>query len=478
MESARLKFGDYELNAASYELTRKGRAIKLERIPMELLMLLLERRGQLVGRDEIVQKLWGENVFLDVDNSINTAIRKLRRILRDNPRRPTFLLTVVGKGYRFVAPTRESEPQSPATKRRAMLAVLPFENLANSPEQEYFSDGLTEETISRLGQINPEQLGVIARTSSMAFKGTRKNISEIGRDLGVDYILESSVRREGQRIRITSQLIRVEDQCHLWASTYDRNASTFLGIKSELEAAIAGQVKVRLVPSAGQEPAFPTQQADAYDLYLHGRYYWNQLTPPSIQRAIEYFQKAVARDPGYALAYAGLADCYTMLPIACDAPVLEILPKARAAANKALELDEQLPEAHSALGSIKLWMEWDWAGAEAAFQRALQLNSNYVHAHGYYGHLLSNVGRHAESAEQMREAREVDPLSPMMHALSGRLMYQARCYDAALDHLKNALAINSELWVVHTFLSDSTSSIKPEPNTRRLSSFPEASRRP
>jgi TolB-like protein len=184
------------------------------------------------------------------------------------------------------------------TAPRAMLAVLPFENFSNNPEQEYFSDGLTEETISRLGQISPEQLGVIARTSSMVYKRTSKSIFEIGRDLGVDYILESSVRREGQQIRITSQLIRVTDQTHLWASTYDRDASSFLGVQSELGGAIAHQVKVRLVPQASVAAAAWTQDSGAYDLYLRGRYYWNQLTPPSIQRGIEYFQQAVAKDPG------------------------------------------------------------------------------------------------------------------------------------------------------------------------------------
>jgi TolB-like protein/Flp pilus assembly protein TadD len=451
MESARLKFGHYELNAASYELSRRGRQIKLERIPMELLMLLLERRGQLVTRDEIVEKLWGKNAFLDVDNSINTAVRKLRRIFRDNPRHPTFLLRVTGKGYRFVAPIHEvAHPR--ASGRRAMLAVLPFDNLSNNPEQEYFSDGLTEETISRLGQINHEQLGVIARTSSMAYKHSSKSISAIGRDLGVDYILESSVRREGQLIRITSQLIRVNDQTHLWASSYDRDAGNFLGVQSELGSAIAHQVKVRLVPQANSAAAPPTQDSGAYDLYLRGRHYWNQLTPASIQRGIEYFLEAIAKDPGYALAYAGLADCYMMLPITCGAPALDILPKALAAANRAAELDGQLAEAHSAVGSIKLWMEWDWPGAEVAFQRALALNSNYVTAHRYYGHLLSNLGRQAESQEEMKRARELDPLSPIMHALSGRLMYQARQYDSALELLKNALAINPDLWVTHTFL--------------------------
>ncbi len=212
---------------------------------MELLLLLIERRGQLVTRDEIVEKLWGKDTFLDVENSINTAVRKLRRILSDNPREPSFLLTVTGKGYRFVAPIQEIPAGS---SERVMLAVLPFENLSSDPEQEYFSDGLTEETISRLGQLNPDRLGVIARTSSMAYKHTQNSVSQIGRELAVDYVLESSVRRENQRIRITSQLIRVNDQTHLWASSYDRDACSFLGVQSELGSTIADQVKVTLIP--------------------------------------------------------------------------------------------------------------------------------------------------------------------------------------------------------------------------------------
>lgn len=460
MQQEPLQFADFELDAGRYTLTRRGRAVKLERIPMELLILLLERRPHLVTREEIAARLWGAGVFVDAAGGINTAVLKLRRVLKDSPARPAFIETVSGKGYRFIAPvTTAGGAPSPspiadsAPSKRLMLAVLPFEDLSSSSDREYFSDGLTEETISQLGRINPEQLGVIARTSSMAYKRTRKSIAAIGRELGVDYILESSVRHEGQRIRVTSQLIRVADQTHLWASNYDRDIGSFLGVQSDLGSVIADQVRIRLVPGirAAESPARP-RDADAYDLYLRGRFYWNQLTPSGIQRGIRYFQEALDKDPGYALAYAGLADCYSMLPITCDAPALEILPKALAAAHRAVELDNDLAEAHSALGTIKLWMEWDWAGAEAAFRRALSLNSSYVSAHRYYGHLLSNLGRHAESEAEMTRAREVDPLSPIIHALSGRLLYQARHYDSALRLLKNALAIDSDLWVIHAFL--------------------------
>jgi tetratricopeptide (TPR) repeat protein len=264
--------------------------------------------------------------------------------------------------------------------------------------------------------------------------------------------LESSVRREGQNVRITSQLIRVKDQTHLWAATFDRERTSFLGVQDELGRAIAGQVQVKLAPQAARFAHPLPRNTDAYDLYLRGRYYWNQLTPPAIRQGIAYFEQAVALDPNYALAWSGMADCYSMLPITCDAPALEILPKALAAARKAVELDPGLAEAHTSIGTVKVWMDWDWPGAEAALRRALELNPSYVQAHRYYACVLSHTGRHDEAAAEMDRARELDPLSTIMHALSGHLRYHARDYTSALKHLRDALAINADLWIVHTFL--------------------------
>jgi TolB-like protein/Tfp pilus assembly protein PilF len=425
---------------------------------MELLLLLLERRDELVTREEIAGRLWGNKVFLDFETSINTAVLKLRRVLRDDPRRPIFIQTVSGRGYRFtgaVTPVARDPGSSPAPgavpRKRVMLAVLPFENLSADPDQEYFSDGLTEETICYLGRVNPDAMGVIARTSSMAYKRTRKSIGQIGRELGVGFILESSVRHEGNRLRITSQLIRVQDQTHLWASNFDCDATGFLRVQRELGMAIAEQVQIKLMPQVGGFAHSPVNM-DAYDLYLRGRYHWNQLTPPGIRRGLAYLEQVVSLDPNYPLAWAGMADCYSMLPIACDEPAQEILPKALAAARKAVELDDGLAEAHSSLGTVKVWMDWDWLGAEAAFQRALALNPSYVQAHRYYACLLSHTGRHSEAAAEMDIARSLDPLSPIMHALSGHLRWHARDYRAALAHLRDAEAINTSLWIVHAFL--------------------------
>ena len=452
-----MRIGEFELDAARYVLTRNGRAVKLERLPMELLILLVEQRGRIVTRDEIVERLWGKDKFLDVENSINTAIRKLRTAFRDTPERSSFIKTITGKGYLFVAPVEvpTGRVEEVRTSRRVMLAVLPFENLSADPEQEYFADGLTEETICYLGQMDPAQMGVIARTSSMAYKRTTRSVAQIGGELGVDFVLESSVRRQGAHVRITSQLIRVDDQTHLWAERYDRDATHVMGVQNEIGKAIAGQVQAKLVPESRHSRRAQTHDVDAYDLYLRGRYYWNQLNPAGFSRAISYFEKAVARDPDYALAYAGLADAYAILPINCEALVPEIYPRALRAAVKAVELDPSLAEAHTASGTVKVWMEWDWKGAEISLQRAIALNPSYVHAHRMCAVVFSATGRHRESADEMKKARELDPLSPLMHGLSGILMYNARNDAAAIAHLMDALAITQNLWVLHLWIAKS-----------------------
>jgi TolB-like protein/Tfp pilus assembly protein PilF len=454
-QAAVLRIGEFELDPARFVLTRNGRTVKLERLPMELLILLVEQRGRIVTREEILERLWGKDKFLDVDNSINAAIRKLRSAFRDTPERSSFIKTITGKGYLFVAPVEVPAGRVEAKAKRVMLAVLPFENLSADPEQDYFADGLTEETISYLGQMDPAQMGVIARTSSMAYKRTTRSVAQIGSELGVDFVLESSVRRQGAHVRITSQLIRVDDQTHLWAESYDRDATHVMGVQSELGKSIAGMVRAKLIPESQRVERAQTHDADAYDLYLRGRYYWNQLNPAGFSRAIGYFEQAVARDPDYALAYAGLADTYAILPINSEASTLEILPKARAAAKKALQLDPSLAEAHGARGTVQAWVEWDWNAAETSLRRALGLNPSLVHAHRIYAVVLSATGRHSESAAEMKKARELDPLSPLMHGLSGAFQYNARDDDRAIGHLKNALAITQKLWVLHLWIAKS-----------------------
>jgi TolB-like protein/Flp pilus assembly protein TadD len=447
------RFGDFELDLAAYELRRRGKPVRIERRPMDLLTLLVERRNQLVSRSDIVGRLWGEGVFVDVETGVNTAIRKVRQALRDSPDAPKFVETVSGKGYRFIASvtTGKADDSAPAhvqAESRVMLAVLPFGNLSNNPDQEYFSDGLTEETISYLGRISPERMGVIARTTSMAYKRTSKSIKEIGAELGVDYVLESSVRREGDQVRTTSQLIRVKDQTHVWASTFDRELTSVLVIQRELGIAIANHVQVRLSPE--RLKAMVPQQAqnsEAYDLYLHGRYFWNQLSPAGTKRALEFYTRATDLDPDYALAWSGIADALAASPINGDAPPLQVRPRARDAAARAVTMAPDLAETQASLAFVKFWLDWDWAGSEAAFRKAIELNPSYPFAYRTLGILLSHLNRHDEAHSLAKRARELDPLDPVHRALSSQIAFSSRNYSDAVEFAQRAIAIDPEFWV-------------------------------
>lgn len=426
----------------------------LERIPFDLLCLLVERRGRLVGRQEIVERIWGKDVFLEAEHSVNTAIRKVRVALGDDPVAQRFVHTVSGRGYRFVAPVSEedarfaSEAVAAHTSKRVMLVVLPFENLSGDPAQEYFSSGLTEETISDLGQLAPEHLGVIARTSAMIYKGTPKSIAEIGRELGVDYALEGSVRREGDRVRISAQLIRTSDQTHLWAQNYDRELKDVLTVQSELGRTIAQQVQIRLTPderSVGGEAGSMDQAA--YDAYLHGRFHLWKVTRPNLERAIQYFRQATIIDPRLAIAYAGLADCYDVLPITSDFRPRETFHKAEQAAMQALKLDRGLAEAHCVLASVRFWHSWDWCASEEHSHHAIARNASYARAHMRYGHMLSNTGRHDEAIAEIDLARRLDPFSPIINTLCAEFRFHARRHDEVLPLLARTLEIDPHFWV-------------------------------
>lgn len=466
--SRSLRFADFELDLAAYELRRRGKPVRLERQPMDLLILLAKRGGELVSREDIVEQLWGADVFVDVETSVNTAIRKVRQALHDSPDSPLFIETISGKGYRFIAtmaePRAEQSAQTLAQSRRVMLAVLPFENLSSDADQEYFSDGLTEETISYLGRINPAGMGVIARTTSMAYKRTRKSIREIGAELNVDYVLESSVRRENNRVRIASQLIRVADQTHIWASTYDRELTGVLAIQSELGLAIADHVRLRLSPEQLHSLSLPqTASAEAYDLYLRGRHFWNQLSPPTTRRAIEFYTRAADLDPNYALPWSGLADTYATSPINGDAPPLQVWPKARDAAARAVQAAPNLAETQTSLGFVKFWLDWEWAAAEAAFREAIAINPSYALAHRMLGIVLAHMLRPEESTAAAKRARELDPLNASHQALSAQIAFAARDFPAAVELAKHAIAVDPEFWVGHFQLGQAYEQLdKPE----------------
>jgi TolB-like protein/DNA-binding winged helix-turn-helix (wHTH) protein/Tfp pilus assembly protein PilF len=488
-----MKFDDLELDVGSYQLRRNGSVVKLERIPMELLILLASRNGQLVSREEIIEKLWGKDVFVDSAHGVNTAIRKIRNALQDDPEEPRFIETVVGKGYRFVAPlvTAPQEVLPPGTDHsrlrsksflligacligvlsigaylvlrhfwpagasqggRTMLAVLPFENLTGDPNQDYFSDGLTEEMITQLGRLDPRQLGVIARTSAMSYKHSTKAVDQIGRELGVNYILEGSARREGGRLRVTAQLIQVRDQSHVWAAEYDREMQSVLQVQSEVANAIGKEVRLKLAPEQRAQAGNPRPvNPEAYEAYLKGRYFIEKWTEEGTRVGREYFEQAIQKDPSYALAYAGLADSYVWGR--AGLPPQEALQRARTAATKALELDDTLGEPHAALAQIKFVHDWDWAGAEAQFKRAIELNPNDANALHMYSHYLLSMGRMQESLEVSRRALEHDPVSPTMQLHLGFHYLTARQYELAIPQYLKVLQADPSLADAHNQLA-------------------------
>jgi len=342
-----------------------------------------------------------------------------------------------------------------ATAKRAMLAILPFQNLSNDPKQEYFSDGLTEETITDLGQLSPENLGVIARTSAMAYKHTDKAISQIGRELGVDYILEGSVRREGGKARVSAQLIRVSDQTHLWAQNYDRELEDLLDVQNDLGRSIAEQVSANLTPQKKVELSKKhSVKPEAYDLYLKGRFYWNQRTPDAIKESIRYFQEATAKDPNFALAYAGLADAYNISNILGVYSPRESFPQAREAATRAIQLDPSLAEAHAALGMEKSHYEFDFPGAEREFLEALEVNPNSPYAHLFYSNcFLMPMGRKAQAIAENNRAIEIDPLSLPINNFMGMTYMFAGDNENAYRQFRHTIAMDPSFPLAHEYFS-------------------------
>ena len=507
----RVRTGLFEIDFGSGEVHKEGRKVPVQEQPFRVLAILLERPGEVVTREQLQAKLWPADTYVGFDEGLNTAIRKLRVAFGDSAENPRFIETVSRRGYRFVAPVSEAvavtlkpppaesvaalktaaevpharpwrtwrpawalcavavivilsglsylprrhSSANPAAPKRVMLAILPFQNLSNDPEQEYFSDGLTEETITDLGQLSPEHLGVIARTSAMTYKHTDKTISRIGRELNVDYILEGSVRREGGKARVSAQLIRVGDQTHLWAQNYERDLHDVLQIQNELGKAIARQVQINLTPQ--QEIDLSRMRAvnpEAYDLYLKGRFYWNQRNPATIKESIEYFQRATKQDPNFALAYVGLADAYNIGNILGVYSPKESLPQAKAAAMKAIALDPSLAEAHAALGMEKSHYEFDFPGAQREFLKAIELNPNSAYAHLFYSNCyLTPMGRMSEAISENQRALQLDPLSLPINNFMGMTYMFAGDYEKADEQFQHTVAMDPTFPLAHQYFS-------------------------
>ena len=449
-------FGPFHLDSGRFELRRNERSVRIERIPMELLILLVSRGGQLVARQEIVESLWGPGVHVDSEQGVNTAIRKLRRVLRDDSDHPKFIQTVVGKGYRFVAAvTERREAPEPGTRlvEPASLAVLPFENLTGSPDRQYLADGMTEETISLLGSLSPAQLRVVARTSVMQYLGTRKPVNQIGRELGVGLVLESSLREENGQVRITAQLIRVSDQMHLWAHSYEGDLSSALAMQTGIASAIAEDLQLHLTPEQ-QARMLPARRVDAeaYNAYLRGRYFWNLRDEGSLEKASQYFQQAIDRAPDYAAAYSGLADSQSLLAYGNYRAPTDAFSKARSTAERALQLDPMAAEPHASMGYVKLYYDWDAAGAERELKRAVELNANYATAHHWLGYVLTARCNFSAAAGEFRQALTLDPLSVPVRTDAGFGLHYAGDQPGAERELRAALELNPRFAPAHFWL--------------------------
>jgi TolB-like protein/Flp pilus assembly protein TadD len=447
-----LKFGVYEVDFRAGELRKRGVRIRLQEKPLQMLGLLLSEPGKVVTREELKKRLWPDETFVDFDHGINIAITKLRQALSDSASNPRFIETLSRHGYRFIAPVN-NRGHDPEMAGRKMLVVLPFENLGAGADQDYFADGLTEEMIAQLGRLQPRQLGVIARMTAMCYKGSKKRTDEIGRELGVDYILEGSVRRAGERVRITAQLVQVSDQTHLWAESYDRTVADVLDIQDEVARRIAGSLAMELLP--GQKALSlrsATNNPAAYEAYLKGRYFWNRRTEEGFRQGIEYFNQAIQEDPNYGMAYAGIADCYETLALYGGVPPQEARQRAEQAAKKALQIDDLLAEAHTSLAFARLLFDWDWVAAERGFRMAIELNPNYVTGHHWYGLSLALMGRFDEALAQMEITLELDPLSLVMNSHKGWILYFARRFEEAADQLVQALEIDPTFPVARYFL--------------------------
>jgi TolB-like protein/DNA-binding winged helix-turn-helix (wHTH) protein/Flp pilus assembly protein TadD len=506
----RLRFGVFEVDLRSGELRKHGVRLRLQEQPFQVLAMLLERPGETVTREELRKRLWTAETFVDFDHGVNKAVNRIRDALGDSATSPRFVETVARRGYRFIADVAVAEgaplarpevrtgdlvphanesvgPVQSArrlrrwyswviagatlalasivvvwvTRSRApqptsirSLAVLPLENLSGDDSQEYFADGMTDELIASLGQVSA--LRVISRTSVMPYKRARKPLPQIARELNVDAVIEGTVLRSGDQVRITAQLIQARDDTHLWSQWYDGDLRDTLALQNRVARAIAEQIRVNL---NSQEQARLKHgrviDPEAYEAYLKGRYFWNKRTGDDFQKAVEYFSQAIERDPNYAQAYSGLSDTYALLgdwEYGVLAP-REALPRAKAAAVKALQIDQALGEAHTSLGFCLDAFDWDLKSADAEFRRGIELNPGYATAHHWYAWHLSLLGRNNDAIAEMKKAQNLDPLSLIINADLAELLLMAHFTNDSIQQSRKTIEMDVNFPLAHNQLA-------------------------
>jgi TolB-like protein/Tfp pilus assembly protein PilF len=442
------EFRQYRLDTRARLLFRNGKRVVLTPKAVDLLIALVAAQGQPVGKQELLRRVWPDTVV--EEGSLTSHIFLLRRALGEGTDGQQFIETIPKRGYRFVGPCAHVASSALAAgAERLMLVVLPFENLSGGRKHDYFSEGLTEEMISQLARLSPEQLGVIARTSAMQYKSTTKTAQQIGQELGVSHLLEGSVRRSGERVRITAQLIRVSDATHLWAEGYERSLRDILALQAEVARAIAREIRIKLTVGAEQRlDRVAALDPDAHEAYLRGRHLWNRRTEEGMRKSIAQYEEAIRRHPDYAMAYAGVADSYVMLACRGMVSAKDTFRKARAAARKALELDGELGEAHGSLAHVRLH-DWDWEGLDRDFLRAIELHPAQPIVYYWYGEFLMSMGRPEEAIAMTRRAQQADPLSPVIAASLAMILYLARKYDEAVKVLQRAHEIDPDHFLPH-----------------------------
>jgi TolB-like protein/DNA-binding winged helix-turn-helix (wHTH) protein/tetratricopeptide (TPR) repeat protein len=492
-----VRFEDYQADLQTGELRKNGKKIRLSGQPFQILVLLLEKPGELITREELRARLWPEEVFVDFDHSVNAAVNKLREALCDSTNDLRFIETLPKRGYRFIGQVEvwdgpaarqavaiSSEPNTPSaptlpnrsylTPRYAValvaillaglltglyvysrrgrapsssvvppiqsMAVLPLLNLTGNPDQEYLADAMTEALTTELGKLST--LRVISRTSAMRYKQTQKSVPEIARELNVDAVIEGAVQRSGERVAITAQLVYAPADRHLWAQSYEHDLRDVLSMQREVAEQIAYEVQAKIIPH-GARPAAHKVDPEVYKNYLLGRYAWETRSKEGLFRALTYFQRALDKDPNFALAYAGEAEAYIPLVGTGLMPPPEYLEKASVAATKALALDDSLAEAHNALGAVFL-NQYRWQDSEREFRRALELNPNYATAHLWHGFLLEALGQHSASLVERKLAHQLDPLNFTASGAVGNSYFYLGDYDQAIAEYKRALELNPE----------------------------------
>ncbi len=515
------RFGPFEAKPRAQELSKNGTPLRLRGQPFAILELLLNRAGEVVTREEIRQKLWPADTFVDFEHGLNTSIKKLRQALCDSATEPRYIETIPRLGYRFIAPVKatvepkakkptgvetvaEEDSKHPvsqvgggrprlhlflapavlvlaaaalvfnmagartrlfalfrstknasvavasAPKPLPSIAVLPLQNLSNNSAEDYFADGMTDELTTDLAQFG--SLRVISRTSAMHYKGASKTAPEIGRELGVDTLIEGTVQRVGDRVRIRVQLIDSASDRHLWARSYDHDLKDVLALQSSAARDIAEEVEGKVVPPPANAPLnLHPVKPEAYEAYLKGRYFWNKRTEDGLKKSIEYFEQAISQDPKFAAAYAGLADSYSIL--GSDVlPARVASAKAHVAASKALALDPAIAEGHAELGLVEFYYDWDWTRSEQEFRRAIELNPNYATAHQWYGYYLAAMGRFPEALEEAGKAQQIDPLSLSINTtLAGRYR-DLHQYAQAIDLNRRTLEMDPNFMPAHIAL--------------------------